>query len=167
MNRACSIVLQWRAGQLPGRTRGPQVGGHPGPVASMEGRAIARPDHQPIHPALAATVASMEGRAIARPDLALLAGACSGASASMEGRAIARPDVGQRQDLLAHLAASMEGRAIARPDPTVPESQPALLCMLQWRAGQLPGRTGDVDGVGLAGDAASMEGRAIARPDVA
>ena len=60
--------------------------------------------------------ASMEGRAIARPNLAQRAITEAIRDASMEGRAIARPN--GRCPHLAHddLWASMEGRAIARPN---------------------------------------------------
>ena len=39
-----SLQLQWRAGQLPGRTGVPILQGDLTELASMEGRAIARPD---------------------------------------------------------------------------------------------------------------------------
>ena len=61
--------LQWRAEQLPGQTVAePRVvmGGH---VASMEGRAIARPNQPRRYHRGRGLRASMEGRAIARPNV--------------------------------------------------------------------------------------------------
>ena len=61
----------------------------------------------------------------------------------MEGRTIARPN-----DLVPGLAvnvevASMEGRTIARPNVTETVSDQPCGHTLQWRAGQLPGQTGE------------------------
>ena len=69
-----AVVLQWRAGHVPGLT-GPspswRVGS--GRVASMEGRARARPDTRRTCATTAATIAaSMEGRARARPDCTVI-----------------------------------------------------------------------------------------------
>ena len=137
-----AIVLQWRAGQLPGQTM-PEVvmrlaAGHlqwragqlpgqtirldaprPGVLGpSMEGRAIARPNRQQ----------GRGGRAVRRP--------------SMEGRAIARPNVVlDGCDDLLDLGPSMEGRAIARPNPPASAATTSAPSSLQWRAGQLPGQT--------------------------
>ena len=58
----------------------------------------------------------------------------------MEGRAIARPNDPLEPEPPPRLGASMEGRAIARPNHHVEES-PCHNPVLQWRAGQLPGRT--------------------------
>ena len=119
--------------------------------ASMEGRAIARPNRTYRQLFLPADrhAASMEGRAIARPNSTCGATVMTtrhrDARASMEGRAIARPnlrdllDAGNVYDV--HRA-SMEGRAIARPNPSGHR---------RW-----PVRPHDL---------ASMEGRAIARPN--
>ena len=61
--------------------------------ASMEGRAIARPNYEPYTTLGLVHVASMEGRAIARPnDQARARSRSDHDSASMEGRAIARPN---------------------------------------------------------------------------
>ena len=148
-------LLQWRAGRLPGRTPkksticGPSIG------ASMEGRAIARPDQSDYGPAIVEVnvlqwragrlpgrtlslldgcgfvcVASMEGRAIARPD--------TRGDSSMEGRAIATPCCRRFPDCG---RTSMEGRAIARPDPGPQVGPTQVVVELQWRAGRLPGRT--------------------------
>ena len=166
-NASRSITLQWRAGQLPGRTgpapmvrrhRQRRFNGGPGNCpaepqpagrgcvppsrASMEGRAIARPNvivH--VDGTRSGGWASMEGRAIARPNLVGLSGRVVVLHASMEGRAIARPNQGHRSgDGHCENAASMEGRAIARPNVVAPTSE---------------GRA----------EGASMEGRAIARPN--
>ena len=40
-----------------------------------------------------------------------------------------------------YLVASMEGRAIARPNTVGPDGRARSLARLQWRAGQLPGQT--------------------------
>ena len=186
-------ALQWRAEQLLGQTashhrrpgpRRARFNGGPsncsakrdhrqGPLrrcrhASMEGRAIARPNQhrvtaceRPHHRA------SMEGRAIARPNQDL-AGGGEGllVRASMEGRAIARPNEGSTlYQIFKPVLASMEGRAIARPNrsPThrarssLPSFNggpsncsaklglgavvPTGIDLLQWRAEQLLGQT--------------------------
>ena len=138
--------LQWRAGQLPGQTgvRGrSDIVVVADPPASMEGRAIARPNDQstPWEPQV--------------PD------------ASMEGRAIARPNRGERhRRSLADADASMEGRAIARPNPSASPLRLRRPKRLQWRAGQLPGQTTSTPRQRDPPRAsASMEGRAIARPN--
>ena len=93
------IRLQWRAEQLPGQTE---------------------PDRwSPISDRV---MASMEGRAIARPNCPCDACTleCRLERASMEGRAIARPNcpgTGEHVRML-NMSASMEGRAIARPNAT-------------------------------------------------
>ena len=184
------FLLQWRAGQLPGRTLGSRplgasggtrFNGGPGNCpaehagdgrcdaawerASMEGRAIARPNpadgpHQRRVP-----TASMEGRAIARPNMAVRlhddsvvtlqwrAGQLPGRTrdvpdmdrgalhASMEGRAIARPNRHVLELMGGLTVASMEGRAIARPNLAAAAELAGWVTPLQWRAGQLPGRT--------------------------
>ena len=91
------------------------------PVASMEGRAIARPNrHSPTRPNRGHP-ASMEGRAIARPNPHSLASRLSRQLASMEGRAIARPNRMRPRTTRANNQASMD-RAIARP----PDGWPPL-----------------------------------------
>ena len=86
----------------------------------------------------------MEGRAIARPNPVSARHPGRRIPASMEGRAIARPN-GRQKTLTARPPelASMEGRAIARPNTSRPGPRRPR-CMLQWRAGQLPGQTGSV-----------------------
>ena len=151
--------LQWRAGQLPGQTsrcvrRSTSFNGGPGNCpakrrvvevdqvdvgfASMEGRAIARPNDPHRMWAAHGSHASMEGRAIARPNcdsqnvilirLQWRAGQLPGQTgrlfvrephlfrASMEGRAIARPNLTSCYRANVAYLASMEGRAIARPN---------------------------------------------------
>ena len=142
--------LQWRAGQLPGQTR----------CASGSVRRTMP------------SSASMEGRAIARPNRRYTRGGRSRASveASMEGRAIARPNTGFPDEILyrgwsfnggpgncpakhgnhcsrslePRRSASMEGRAIARPNAGIAGRKliEHVRFELQWRAGQLPGQTG-------------------------
>ena len=112
-------TLQWRAEQLPGQTSAGRIDIHPAIRASMEGRAIARPNdsRRLLHDYR--RDASMEGRAIARPNPHRSAQAHERGSASMEGRPIARPN----------LSTSMLTCGVLSP--------------LQWRAEQLPGQTGD------------------------
>ena len=183
----------------------------------MESRAIARPDGPARGPERRRIAASMEGRAIARPDVRFLARqAGEDILASMEGRAIARPDkrcpaartcsttalqwraeqlLGQTPQcnrrwcvitfrfnggpsncsarppvavigLAWRTPASMEGRAIARPDLEEAATGLTGIMSLQWRAEQLLGQTIARWEQTTGGTAASMEGRAIARPDV-
>ncbi len=111
-------VLQWRAGQLPGRTGWSCDTGLPDPTASMEGRAIARPNRNPATVQVLLTTASMEGRAIARPNH-YWSGSRSGRSNGFNGG---------------------PGNCPAEPEDYILDMQGQAL--LQWRAGQLPGRTG-------------------------
>ena len=63
-----TTTLQWRAEQSLGQTSRRQPAARPRTLASMEGRAIARPNQEvAARPGSDAIVASMEGRAIARP----------------------------------------------------------------------------------------------------
>ena len=71
--------------------------------------------------------ASMEGRAIARPNLLPAQELAGGDVASMEGRAIARPNLLPAQELAGGDVASMEGRAIARPNKSLAMGRQALL----------------------------------------
>ena len=212
---ADSKTLQWRAGQLPGQTLAfsyircykiTTFNGGPGNCPakhgdpcgkrmeamppSMEGRAIARPNFAQIEAFVGRSRApSMEGRAIARPNLA---GRRSGPTTSHAfnggpGNCPAKPSVAG--DCRHGRHPSMEGRAIARPNISEWVSEPPM-SSLQWRAGQLPGQTPELDNVlvappmslqwragqlpgqtaGIAAPPArvevpSMEGRAIARPN--
>ena len=160
-------ALQWRAGQLPGQTRRrcSRGVGAVGLDASMEGRAIARPNtlpartgHQRRQRSLQWRAGQLPGQTSSHVWIICRAGLVQ---ASMEGRAIARPNPPARPPDAAGLAlqwragqlpgqtsttvdsrqaASMEGRAIAGQTPT---SSPSLssVTTLQWRAGQLPGQT--------------------------
>ena len=188
---SAAVALQWRAGQLPGQTPPLRPGSEPVQEASMEGRAIARPNRRsrvqrPAQPAASMegraiarpnaddvagqspepTPASMEGRAIARPNPRRTARAMGPGRASMEGRAIARPNLGDARRPYLLPQASMEGRAIARPNLKVAPSSSTYWPLLQWRAGQLPGQTVRARGAPSSARLASMEGRAIARPNL-
>ena len=173
---AMPTALQWRAEQLLGQTmpviarvmvdRRAQTRFNGGPSncsarrsgrrlhrpgvlgASMEGRAIARPDsaEEPARRPRRLTAASMEGRAIARPDQRGFAPSVMSLTLSFNGgpsNCSARHHRCRcRKHLMSSPKASMEGRAIARPDSA-------------RRYNASPDRSGP----------ASMEGRAIARPD--
>ena len=83
----------------------------------------------------------------------------------MEGRAIARPDGSTRVAAWPRLG-PLQWRAGQLPGRTscpAPAIAPSM--ELQWRAGQLPGRTSRGRYVPQQRGSASMEGRAIARPD--
>ena len=135
------MPLQWRAEQLPGQTAAtgfPQrrrwcFNGGPSNCPAKP----ARPDHAG-GPEL---LASMEGRAIARPNWATWRE--QPCQRPLQWRAEQLP--GQtgiqrcghcRQD-----GASMEGRAIARPNRTINPWWCKCAQLLQWRAEQLPGQT--------------------------
>ena len=135
--------LQWRAGRLPGRTRTgsrtrpfPDSGFNGGPGDCPAGRQD-RPRPWPYHDS-----ASMEGRAIARPDTPRHPSRRGhGRFNGGPGDCPAGPDPGGADDGR-ELAASMEGRAIARPDTlTALRTGEGDELRLQWRAGRLPGRT--------------------------
>ena len=109
--------------------------------------------------------ASMEGRAIARPNrfpadtLGVLA------AASMEGRAIARPNLTSSR-LTPAPRAWLQWRAEQLPGQTLDGRRRAVRsCLLQWRAEQLPGQTAQAGARAVIAAVASMEGRAIARPN--
>ena len=93
-----AFMLQWRAEQWLGQTWPPGSPAVRDLIASMEGRAMARPDvFGRTEAAEAAFRASMEGRAMARPDVFGRTEAAEAAfRASMEGRAMARPDCRRR-----------------------------------------------------------------------
>ena len=109
----------------------------------------------------------MEGRAIARPNLIPLEHYHSefegfnGGAGQLPGRTVLI-----MANEVEEAVASMEGRAIARPNDEQSLLRSWAGIPLQWRAGQLPGRTtweGDPIPRHILG--ASMEGRAIARPN--
>ena len=133
--------LQWRAGQLPGRTSAKTLIGETCAQPSMEGRAIARPNRQSSRVLRLRDSPSMEGRAIARPNPSRRGQSCCLRRPSMEGRAIARPNPGRAAQARRPPRPSMEGRAIARPNWVMVTLPSGCAACLQWRAGQLPGRT--------------------------
>ena len=182
--------LQWRAEQLPGQTRrGPFQGvGHT--PASMEGRAIARPNHtRPLRSRLSSR---LQWRAEQLPGQTSACHPTFAVDLSLQWRAEQLPGQTKlkRLEHLANKIASMEGRAIARPNVRRGDRRAPCVCWLQWRAEQLPGQTRGCPQVrgmvpprfnggpsncpakqerhtfklALVADA-SMEGRAIARPN--
>ena len=188
----CQVFLQWRAGQLPGQTS--RIGftrrRSPFPLQWRAGQLPGQTVHHRIHRG-GQEAPSMEGRAIARPNHREVAASGELAAPSMEGRAIARPN--RRLRPVAASACRLQWRAGQLPGQTtvtgaVLTERPAFL---QWRAGQLPGQTerlvfafddlddlqwraGQLPGQTVASDVLSdfvvqpsMEGRAIARPNLA
>ena len=160
-------ILQWRAGQLPGRTRcsgtctcptltpfnggpgncpaepeGPDGGTYLQVTPSMEGRAIARPNKK-NSPVALARLKVLQWRAGQLPGRTRRGrGWCSGCGVSFNGGPGNCPAERGRvvRGLCEVDGPSMEGRAIARPNALVPVGAPPSE-ILQWRAGQLPGRT--------------------------
>ena len=149
------VSLQWRAEQLPGQTSNVSLHkacGRAVEDASMEGRAIARPnmDSEP-HQLLSdhqLRLASMEGRAIARPNM-------SGSSST--------PRLGRPK------GASMEGRAIARPNRASFRTDDKSTPGPSFNGGpsNCPAKPIQRPDAGTRPNGASMEGRAIARPNTA
>ena len=137
---AAVSLLQWRAGQLPGQTS--RANGTAAPMAGLQWRAGQLPGQTVACESAGVWPgpASMEGRAIARPNSDRRLWRCRVCRASMEGRAIARPNRLDRFAMAEQFSASMEGRAIARPNE-VDLSKGIPTGALQWRAGQLPGQT--------------------------
>ena len=158
-------ALQWRAGQLPGRTR---HAGNGRPSASflqwragqLPGRTSRRrrnarswspfnggPGNCPAEPRSMATFdtegMSLQWRAGQLPGR-------TGCGSRRRGRG-GRPFNGG------------PGNCPAEPSSTAAASNPNRL--LQWRAGQLPGRTAPHRDLHRLQDGPSMEGRAIARPN--
>ena len=156
--------LQWRAGQLPGRTRSPPGGGRC--CSCFNGG----PGNCPAELLLMRRCRWLRwsfnggpGNCPAeRPGVRCRHG--THRRASMEGRAIARPNsrISPHNDAT---IASMEGRAIARPNEAEHRQAQQEDLVLQWRAGQLPGRTSALFVNQNPIKDASMEGRAIARPN--
>ena len=182
------MPLQWRAEQLPGQTIGDPPQRRYDLAASMEGRAIARPNRRRAAQEEAEIEASMEDRAIARPNPVLRHRRRLRQRASMEGRAIARPN--PASDMGWVRASLLQWRAEQLPGQTGVSTAPrATGSTLQWRAEQLPGQTAATgfpqrrrwcfnggpsncpakparpDHAGGPELLASMEGRAIARPN--
>ena len=184
-------LLQWRAEQLPGQTStlvaaprrrmdrfngGPSncpaklpVPGRPPSVvdcASMEGRAIARPNVEVLlSDLLVQEVASMEGRAIARPNMMASRDPAMSKS-SLQWRAEQLPGQTDEAILGGWWTNMLQWRAEQLPGQTSASgARPRGNAVLQWRAEQLPGQTGPDQEQLRVGDHASMEGRAIARPN--
>ena len=83
----------------------------------------------------------MEGRAAARPDRCAVRHRGGGGPPSMEGRAAARPDQGQVSAIYAE-AGDLQWRAGQLPGLTGDlDAYDTGNVVLQWRAGQLPGLT--------------------------
>ena len=111
------IILQWRAGQLPGQTR-----------------RRPRPPPRPVIP-------SMEGRAIARPNPLVSLG-LSGLTRHLQWRAGQLPGQTRRRCSSKLDTATFNGGPGNCPAKPVPElSTRTDRYSLQWRAGQLPGQT--------------------------
>ena len=190
-----SVRLQWRAGQLPGQTR-KRSKSSPRMRSRLQWRAGQLPGQTRTVRAcrLVLELASMEGRAIARPNLAVLHATRLAVKASMEGRAIARPNQGRLRTAARTSLASMEGRAIARPnhDELPWRSTASLWLSFNGGPGNCPAkrcpictllrtrhRSASMEGPGncpakhpqpsiesgFRSAGASMEGRAIARPN--
>ena len=136
------LRLQWRAGQLPGQTAAPEVERGRVRGASMEGRTIARPNDGLPPPRPRPRGASMEGRTIARPN-APAAVITAGRGLSLQWR-----------------AGQLPGQTCSRRSRRRCSST-----RLQWRAGQLPGQTPPLLCHRHDRRRASMEGRTIARPN--
>ena len=141
----CIRSLQWRAEQLLGQTlRLRSTSSTATYLASMEGRAIARPNGaaQMSKPEVQDPARFNGGpsNCLAKPDRPV-GGVGRPVLASMEGRAIARPNWRARRVGGDRRLASMEGRAIARPNPSVCSLPRANFSSLQWRAEQLLGQT--------------------------
>ena len=168
---ACVAVtmLQWRAEQLPGQTsidrRTPSAGTYR--RASMEGRAIARPNVRAGELHVRPRRMSLQWRAEQLPGQTSLSVSDSrGRLAVLQWRAEQLP--GQTPPHSASACATcsasrLQWRAEQLPGQTRRAvSWPlSAMPMLQWRAEQLPGQTPTT-----AGGWASMEGRAIARPNL-
>ena len=151
-------ALQWRAGQLPGQTRAAdQKRSERFGEASMEGRAIARPNVAVTEAITVVTIlpASMEGRAIARPNAP-----ASPLAASLEGRSADGTDLSfnggpgncpAKHEMSETGPSPRAGRPAcfnggpgncpAKPNGVRGPSAGGLTLTLQWRAGQLPGQT--------------------------
>ena len=161
-----SSALQWRAEQWLGQTKSVKKGARSGTTASMEGRAMARPDCCPPGRPRRGGRASMEGRAMARPDCCAsfalaptnqcFNGGPSNGSArhsalvTLQGkpqRFNGGPSNGSARrlaidfDVEGGAIASMEGRAMARPDLRLALLPSWSAIPLQWRAEQWLGQT--------------------------
>ena len=135
--------LQWRAEQLLGQTSTASGGPVPGVLASMEGRAIARPN---LYRALEDTGPTYSLQWRAEQLLGqTVRGVCEGRSPHFSfngGPSNCSAKLGRLVEGVLGMGASMEGRAIARPNRETPPRARAFR------------------------SSASMEGRAIARPNM-
>ena len=113
-----AVCLQWRAGQLPGQTRARRVGDAPGVSPSMEGRAIARPNHLP-HSRRSPRRRPFNGGPgncpAKRPVISCSSHRCGCTFNGGPGNCPAKPPA-QAPSGEGCAAPSMEGRAIARPN---------------------------------------------------
>ena len=165
---------------MPGQTRVRSAAARPrlpDPYASMEGRAIARPNTW--RPAVAAArltlIASMEGRAIARPNSSTAGQPAHRRTPTLQWRAGQLPGQTERSATVLRwivFVEELQWRAGQLPGQTGNRRSMTGTAgpdhPLQWRAGQLPGQTTVAPNrprVTLDELAASMEGRAIARPN--
>ena len=160
------LVLQWRAEQLLGQTSPQGDRSSPPPKASMEGRAIARPNRR------------RRWRGYGRPSC--FNGGPSNCSAKLDTSELTRSEVVAlqwRAEQLLGQTPRFRCRTLPPPDrfnggpsncsaKQVPAGDAAKPTQrLQWRAEQLLGQTRHEHFSDCAGHAASMEGRAIARPN--
>ena len=164
--RPARSVLQWRAEQLLGQTIRRRRQRDVQDLASMEGRAIARPNKASPESPYAAVKGFNGGpsNCSAKP---AATGSPTTARTSFNGgpsncSAKRHTDAGGAAE---GCGASMEGRAIARPNGGRPSSARTSSTSLQWRAEQLLGQTTLPMTIGVGALLASMEGRAIARPN--
>ena len=163
--RSAACRLQWRAGQLPGRTSNTVSVARWGRRASMEGRAIARPNAWPTRPRRypPRRFNGGPGNCPAEPDMWACAATASGCFNGGPGNCPAEPP-GRRRAGPSSWCASMEGRAIARPNQ--PPNRTGDQSPTSFNGGpgncpaELPSKT-----PAAPGESASMEGRAIARPN--
>ena len=158
--------LQWRAGHVPGQTwpascsstTRPAFNGGPGTCpAKPAGRWPALSGFLPFN--------GGPGTCPAKP--------CDGRSRhrvgdrpSMEGRARARPNRSTSALEARSLTAFNGGPGTCPAKPPAAWAQAPSVPRLQWRAGHVPGQTGDRAIRRRAGLLPSMEGRARARPNL-
>ena len=189
---AVELLLQWRAGQLPGRTR-QRLWSSTSMGSRLQWRAGQLPGRtRPRRSRPAAPSCRFNGGPGNCPAERLGRGPRCRRARSFNGgpgNCPAEPDdpalhihnvillqwrAGQLPGRTPHattlattprIRASMEGRAIARPNLSGGCACSYVDGPLQWRAGQLPGRTGGCAEHVVAAGVASMEGRAIARPN--
>ena len=161
-------LLQWRAEQLPGQTGA--VLRHP---LGWRHRFNGGPSNCPAKPGLQAvrerrrSCASMEGRAIARPNMdPITTRSVVDCLASMEGRAIARPN--STCSASVHAGSSpLQWRAEQLPGQTGGGRRrgPGHSACFNGGPSNCPAKLGPLDGDRCRPQRASMEGRAIARPN--